>query len=78
VFLVHHLRNMDDRKIAAELGLPPYFVKDYKQAAVVFSVPKIKSIISQIKTLDLKSKGVGSNEAQNYGELKELVFRIMH
>lgn len=78
VFLYHHLRNFDDRKIAAELGLSPFFVKDYKQAAAVFSVPKIKSIISQIKTLDLKSKGVGSNDAQSYGALKELVFRIMH
>lgn len=78
VFLYHQIRNMDDRKIAAELGLNPFFVKDYKQAASVFSIPKIKSIISQIKKLDLKSKGVGSNDAQSYGELKELVFRIMH
>jgi len=78
VFLCYNIRNLEDNKIAAELGIVPYFVKDYKQAARVFSQQKIKSIISQIKTLDLKSKGISSNDAQNYGELKELVFKIMH
>lgn len=78
IFLYHHIRNMEERKIAAELGISPFFVKDYQQASRVFSPQKVKSIISQIKTLDLKSKGVGSNDAQSYGELKELVFKIMH
>jgi DNA polymerase III subunit delta len=78
VYLCHNIRNLEDNKIAAELGIVPYFVKDYRQAARVFSQQKLRSIISQIKTLDLKSKGIGSNDAQNYGELKELVYKIMH
>jgi len=78
VYLYHHISDMDDRKIAAELGINPFFVKEYQQAARVFPQRKVKSIISQIKTLDLKSKGVGSTDAQSYGELKELVFRIMN
>lgn len=78
VFLYHNIRNMDERKIAAELGINPFFVKDYQQAARIFPREKVKSIISQIRTLDLKSKGIGSNDAQSYGELKALVFKIMH
>jgi len=78
IFLFHQIKNMDERKIAAELGISPFFVKEYQKASKVFSTQKIKSIISEIKTLDLKSKGVGSNDAQSYGELKELVFKIMH
>lgn len=78
IFLYHNLRNMEEKKIAAELGINPFFVKDYQQASRVFPPQKVKSIISQIKVLDLKSKGVGSNDAQSYGELKELVFRIMN
>jgi len=78
VFQFHYIRNKRDNEIAAELGVNPYFVKDYKYAASVFSPQKIKSIISDIRTLDLKSKGVGSNDASGYGELKELVYKIMH
>lgn len=78
VYLYHHIKGMQQREIAAELGVHPFFVKDYAQAAKVFSPQKIKSVISQIKQLDLKSKGVGSLDASGYGELKELVFKIMH
>lgn len=78
VFLYHHIKDRQQKEIAAELCVHPYFVKDFAQAAKVFSVQKIKSVISQIMQLDLKSKGVGSSDAGNYGELKELVFKIMH
>lgn len=78
VFIYHHIKNMKPREIAAELGVNPFFVKDYQQAAKLYSPQKIKMIISQIKTLDLKSKGLGSGDASSYGELKELVFNIMH
>ena len=78
VFLYHHLKGMKTREIASELGINPFFVQDYQKAAKVYSPQKIKSIISQIKILDLKSKGVGSGDAGSYGELKELVFKILH
>ena len=78
VFLYHYIKDMKPREIAAELGVNPYFVKDYQRAAKSYTPQKIKLIISQIKTLDLKSKGVGSGTASSYGELKELVFRILH
>jgi len=78
VFLYHYVRNLKPNEIAAELGVNPYFVRDYQHAANVFSPQKIKYIISQIRTLDLKSKGVGSNDATSYGELKELIYKIIH
>lgn len=78
IFLYHHINNMDEKKIAAELGINPFFVKDFQQASRVFSKQKVKSIISEISKMDLKSKGVGSNDAQSFGALKELVFRIIN
>lgn len=78
VFLCHQIGNRNPREIAAELGINPYFVDDYKNAAKVFSQQKIKSIISDIRTLDLESKGVGSKDATGYGKLKTLVFKIIH
>jgi len=78
VFLYHNIKNKEPNMIASELGVPPFFVKDYSKASRTFPSQKIVNIISQIKILDLKSKGVGSNNATSYGELKELVFRIMN
>ena len=78
VFIYHHVKNLKPREIAAELGVNPFFVKDYGQASKAFSPQKIKMIISGIKDLDLRSKGVGATDATSYGELKQLVFKIMH
>jgi DNA polymerase III subunit delta len=78
IFLYHNIRNNDQNKIASELGIPPFFVKDYVNAARSFPPQKIKQIISSIRILDLKSKGVGNLNATGYGELKELVFKILN
>ncbi len=78
IFLYHNIKNKEPNKIASELGVPPFFVKDYIRASKSFSPMKIKEIISKIRTLDLKSKGVGNNNATSYGELKELVYRVMN
>lgn len=78
IFLYHNIRNKEPNIIASELGVHPFFVKDYSKASRSFSPRKIKAIISKIRTLDLKSKGVGSHDATSYGNLKELVFTIMN
>lgn len=78
VFKYHQVKNNNQNQIAAELGIAPFFVKDFTKAGRVFPPQKIKQIISNIRILDLKSKGVGSLDASSYGELKELVFKIIH
>ncbi len=78
VFLVHHQKDHSKFKLASAVGINPNFVDDYKRAANVFGVEKIKSVISDIRLLDLKSRGVGSTDAKDYGALKELVFKILH
>jgi DNA polymerase-3 subunit delta len=78
VYLYHANSTSNQNTLASILGVNPYFVKDYQQAARVFKPQKIKSIISDIRQLDLKSKGLGSTDASGYGSLKELVFKILH
>lgn len=78
IFLYHFIRNKEPNKIAAELGVHPFFVKDYGKASAAFNPQKVKQIISGIRTLDLKSKGVGSNASSGYGDLRELVTRILN
>jgi len=78
VFIYHHVKHGKPREIASELGVNPYFVKEYAQAAKAYSPQKVKAILGDIRTLDLKSKGVGVTDAGSYGELKQLMFTIMH
>jgi len=78
IFLYHQIKNKEPNKIASELGVHPFFVKDYSKASRLFSPQKIIKIISDIRTLDLKSKGVDNLNATSYGELKELIYKAMN
>jgi DNA polymerase-3 subunit delta len=75
VLTYHYLK--DKSQAAKELGVNPYFIKDYEQAARSFSYAKTMDIIGALREYDLKSKGVESSAGP--GELmKELMFKILH
>lgn len=78
VLICNELGKETDNKLASEIGTSPGFVKEYRQAARIFPPSKIKNIISDIRTIDLKSKGIGSANSNNYGDLSELVYKIIH
>lgn len=75
VLAFHYLK--DRGNAARELGVNPYFIKDYEQAARSYDYSKTMNIISYLREYDLKSKGVDSN-AEDGALLKELVFKILH
>ena len=77
VLLFHQLKNENNNSIAAKLGISPFFVNDYRTAAQNYSPSKIKEIISGLRQLDLKSKGIGATDASSYGSLKEWLFRVV-
>ncbi|RCH56469.1 DNA polymerase III subunit delta [Mucilaginibacter hurinus] len=75
VLTYHYIQ--DKSQAAKELGVNPYFLKDYEQAARTYNYAKTMQIISLLREYDLKSKGVESTLGP--GELmKELMFKILH
>src|SRR3569833_1590085 len=77
VLLYHYVKDKSPQNLAGELGVRPFFVKDYEQAARNYNYGKTMQIISLLREYDLKSKGVDSNDGP--GELmKELMFKILH
>ena len=73
----HYVKDKSQQNLARELGVNPFFVKDYEQAGRSYNYPKTMQIISYLREYDLKSKGVESNAP--HGELmKELMFKILH
>jgi len=77
VLLYHYAKDKTPQGLARELGVNPYFIKDYELAARSYNYGKSMQIISLLREYDLKSKGVDSNAGP--GELmKELMFKILH
>lgn len=77
VLMYHYVRDKSPQNVAKEIGVPPFFVKDYEQAARSYNYGKAVRIISYLREYDLKSKGVDANASD--GELmKELMFKILH
>ncbi|MET3115500.1 DNA polymerase-3 subunit delta [Pedobacter sp. CG_S7] len=77
VLKYHYLTNKQDA--ARELGVSPFFVKDYEAAARNYDLNRTVYLISLFREYDLKSKGVDSTGNISDGELlKELVFKMIH
>jgi DNA polymerase-3 subunit delta len=60
------------------LGVSPYFIKDYQTAASNYSMKQVSAIISAIREIDMKSKGVGASGVSQADLLKELLVKIFN
>ncbi|MCX6267865.1 MAG: DNA polymerase III subunit delta [Bacteroidetes bacterium] len=78
VLLYHYLPDKSKNTVAAALGVSPFFVADYQQAARSFPPGKTVAVISLMREYDLKSKGVDSASATDGELMKELIFKILH
>lgn len=75
----HYASDRSPQGLARELGVAPFFVKDYETAGRNFSKDKVFRVMSYLRECDLKSKGVDSSGNTESGELmKELMFKIIH
>ena len=77
VLAYHYIKDKSQQNLARELGVNPYFVKDYEMAARSYNYGKTMEIISYLREYDLKSKGVESS-ADDGALMKELMFKILH
>lgn len=78
IIVYHTLKGENPQKIAAEMDIKPYFLKDYGEAARFYNLRHATRIISILREIDLKSKGLGVNQTDDSELLKELVYRIIN
>jgi DNA polymerase-3 subunit delta len=72
----HALSNKADA--ARVLGVSPYFIKDYQEAARNYPMKKVSAVIASIREIDMKSKGVGAANLSQGDLLKELLVKIFN
>jgi len=79
VLAYHYMKGMDRGAIAGKLGVNPYFLSQYENAAQNYPVRNLITIISGIRQADIQSKGVdiGPNTSDS-DILKELIYKILH
>lgn len=79
ILIYHALENKSDRSaMAQKLGVNPYFLNDYIDAARSYSLDKAVNIISMMREYDLRSKGARGGSTGNADLLRELIYRILH
>jgi len=79
ILIYYSIENKNDRNLVAQkLGVNPYFINDYTNAASKYSLDKAINIISLIRECDLRSKGARGGTTSSGELLRELVFKILH
>jgi len=73
----HGMADHNPKSVASALRINPYFVSEYQIAAKNYPMKKVSTIVSSLRELDLKGKGVGSVNTTQADLLKELLVKIM-
>lgn len=78
VIIYQTMAGQSPQTIASQMGVNPYFVKDYAESARLYPLKHATRVISILREFDMKGKGLG---AVNMGEaelIKELVYKIIN
>ena len=77
VFMVFGAGTQDERAIATAIGVNPFFMKDYMQAARIYTYTGVEKALLLLHNYNLKSVGVGSIGTEDASLLKEMIVKII-
>lgn len=79
IMLYHATPDKSPQAISKTLGISPFFVKEYSNAASKYPLKKVTAIIAEIRATDLKAKGLGVGPNITEKDLyNELLFKILN
>ncbi len=77
VFMVFGAGSQDEKAVASALGVSPFFVKDYMQAARTYDYNGVEKILLLLHQYNLKSIGINAAGTEDASLLKEMVYKIV-
>jgi DNA polymerase III subunit delta len=77
VFMVFGAGTADEKTVATTIGVSPYFVKDYLQAARLYSYTGVERALLLLHQYNLKSIGIGSTNTEGGSLMKEMTVKMM-
>lgn len=76
VFMVFGAHTTDEKGVAASIGVNPFFVKDYMQAAKMYDYAGVEKALLLLHNYNLKSIGINNVGAEDASLLKEMVIKM--
>ncbi len=73
----HGLKDHSSKSVASALRINPFFVGEIQTAARNYPMKKVSGIVSHLREMDLKGKGVNANAIPQADLLKELLVKII-
>lgn len=78
LLMYHYMPDKSKEAVSRELGINPFFVKDYVEAARNYPAGKVFYIVGYLREIDARLKGVNNPSARDADLWKELIYKIMH
>ena len=74
LFIYHSIENKNEAPKL--LGINPYFINEYREASVVYSMKRISRIFGYLLEADKRSKGIEFDNTDQLGILNDLIYKI--
>lgn len=78
LLLYHGLKDKSPQSVMKNLKIVQYAIKDYEIGFRTYSMKRVSQILSHLKDMDLKGKGVGVNQMSSDDLLKEMLMKIFN
>lgn len=78
VIIYQTMTGQPQQAIASQMGVHPYFLKDYAESARLYPLKHATRVISILREFDMKGKGLGAVNMTEAELIKELVYKIIH
>lgn len=75
---IHFAKDKNPAALASTLGVAPFLVSQYTQAARIYNPKKLAENIAILQEYDLKSKGIDNASIPEGELLKEMIYRLMN
>jgi DNA polymerase-3 subunit delta len=77
VFMVLGAGSSDEKAIAASIGVNPFFVKQYMQAAKAYEFSGVEKVLLLLHQYNLKNIGINNAGTEDASLLKEMVYKMI-
>lgn len=78
LIIYHTMPGQSPQAMATAMGVNPYAIRDLGSAARLYNLKQCTRIISVLREIDMKSKGLGAINTNDEELFKELIYKILH
>jgi DNA polymerase-3 subunit delta len=75
--MIYGMKSRDEKAVATALGMNPYFVKEYLQAANLYSYPQVEQALLLLHEYNLRSVGINDTGTEDASLLKEMLVKMI-